>query len=244
MLKFLFLLFFSVSVFSNEISFHELKYKVEFGTCPKKTTGDLTLKILDKFRISKSLLEAKKYILDKDLESKFFLSSYDIKFNPVSNELDLSFNCPEPLARLQVYNENGTESYFSVLSKNGKKVDPNYENALRAEKILTAPLPVLSMNKSQINKQRLIDISRYLEKIDKKLVRRISDLIIDENDRLIIIIRNPNHAITAFVGQDDWKNKSKRLLKSIEYFDQKKKYPQYVRFLNSKKIVVKFSHRL
>ncbi len=243
MLKFLALLL-SINIYSDGSVFHEIKYKTSFNNCPITSTGELTLNLLSKFRDNKSLFDLKKYIKNEKLEEKYFLKSFDISFNPINDEISFKYHCPNAIAKLQVYKEDGTQSYFAVLSDEGKRVDPNYENVLRSEKILKQALPLVSINHNQITDRKLKDFAKYLNSINSTLYRRISDLIIDEDEKLIVILKNPNHAVTAFLGKDDWQRKSKRLLKSVEYFDEKKKYPRLLKFVNSKKIVVKFSHRL
>ncbi len=244
MLKILFVFSFTLSASALVENFHELSYKTNFGNCPSKTSGSAALEILEVFRKDKSLLQTKKYIEKNKLREKYYLKTYDIEFNPVTQKVALSFTCPIPIARVQVFKKDGTQQFHSVLSINGLRIDPNYENVLRNEKKITRDLPVVSMEYSELTEQKLKDITRLLKNIDEKLRNKISDVVFDSDQKLVFVMTNHNHAISAFLGKSDWKNKSAKLLKTIEYFDRKKKHPKFVKFLNSQKVVVNFSSHL
>ncbi|RPJ75318.1 MAG: hypothetical protein EHM20_09135, partial [Alphaproteobacteria bacterium] len=123
----------------------ELSYRSNLGKCPTRPAGTMALQVVKTFEQSNSLRDVKLKIVNEKWVDKYFVSDYKITYDPFSKVLDLNFNCPEPLMKVQIYKNNGTESYEAILVDNGQLFDPTYEALLRSEKKLTRELPYLAL---------------------------------------------------------------------------------------------------
>jgi len=222
----------------------KLKYRTNFGSCPSRTAGTLAIKLIKVFEENKSLHDVKKEIVSKNLAKKHFLSDYKIKYNPLKNHLSLTFNCPKPLMKAQIYRENGEESYDAILVDNGTLVDPTYEVLLRSEKKLTKALPYLALPVGDLEQGVREDLTDIINGFGKKFRDNISEVIIGEDDTLTIILSVKGQPSSVFFGQGEWEAKSKKLRKIINYMASKKKIPAIINLTNAKKVVVKFSDRI
>lgn len=101
-----------------------IKYRTIIGECPSKASGEFALIVMKEFEKRNSLKDVKEKILDGKLDEKYFLSDYRINYNPVVKALRIQLECPEPLAKVQVYKSNGQEHYSAILSSNAKLYDP------------------------------------------------------------------------------------------------------------------------
>jgi hypothetical protein len=97
-----------------------IHYRTYFGECPSKSSGMLSLVLMKEFEKNHSLKDVKEKILSEKLDEKYFLSDYRISYNPVLKSLKIHFECPEPLAKIQVYKTNGQEHYSAILADNSK----------------------------------------------------------------------------------------------------------------------------
>jgi len=247
MKKFYFILLFIPGLLFSKINGktkEQLKYRTDFGSCPSRTAGGLAIKLIKIFEQSKSLREVKKEIIFSNLSKKYFLSEYNIKFNPIDNSLALSFDCPKPLMKAQIYRENGEESYDAILVDNGTLVDPTYEVLLRSEKKLIKPLPYLALPVGNLDKSIREDLTAIINGFGEKFMNNISEVIISEDDTLSIILSIKGQPSSIFLGKGRWPEKSQKLMKIISYMGLKKKIPAIINLTNAKKVVVKFNDRI
>src|SRR6476469_2159846 len=103
-----------------------INYRTSFGECPSKSSGILTLILMKEFEKAHSLKDVKEKMINEKLDEKYFLSDYRISYNPVIKTLRVHLECPEPLAKLQVYKPNGQEHFSAILADNAKIYEPQY----------------------------------------------------------------------------------------------------------------------
>jgi hypothetical protein len=219
------------------------KYRTYFGTCPSRSAGKLSLKTMEVFENKKSLKDVKEAYIRDGLAEKYFLSSYKIDYHPQQNFLTISFECPKPLMKVQVYKEDGAESYSAILVEGGKLLDPSYEILLRSEGKLNIELPFFALPLKDIDSFNQEQMAKSLSVIPKEKKSLLSEVIIDEKGDLLFILSYQDNPISAFLGKDEWDLKIKKLFKMVDYFDQHKKIPTIVNLTNPKKVVVKFSDK-
>jgi len=127
-----------------------IQYQSFSGSCPSKSSGLMALIVMKEFEKNNSLKDVKEKIIHDKLDEKFFLSDYRINFNPVRKTVKISLECPEPLAKVQIYKPNGEEHYSAILGENAKLYEPQYEILMKAEKKLTFNLPLLALTTEQL----------------------------------------------------------------------------------------------
>lgn len=242
MMKILILnILFVTSLFATNYKHKKVQYKTYFGSCPSKVAGKLTLTLMSEFDKKNSLYDLKEKISKDKLDEKHFLSSYKINYFPSDNMIKFRFDCPKPLMKAQIYKENGEEFYTAILVEGGKFVDPTYEVLLRSEKKLTANLPHLAFPVSLIDSDTEKELTALVETFNKEYRGKISEIIIDENKKLTLILSINSNPTSAFLGKDYWSEKVGKLVKIIDYMKKKKTIPAVINLTNSKKVVVKFS---
>lgn len=241
------LLFFAGNSFSandEKLLLSDLKYRTYFGKCPSSVAGKLTLTLMKEFERTNSLKTVKEMIVKNKLEEKYFLSSYSINYDPIQKKLKFFLECPKALMKVQIYKDNGDEFYTAVLVDTGKLVDPTYEVLLRSEKKLKKKLPNLALPVDALDSDAHLKITKLVASLDEDISDRISEVIVNENSELTIIMSFRNRPITAFLGKDYWGEKVGKLSKVVEYMKKKKKVPSIINLTNSKKVVVKFSDKI
>lgn len=221
-----------------------INYRTYFGECPSKSSGMLTLILMKEFEKSKSLKDVKEKIIQEKLDEKYFLSDYRISYNPVIKTLKVHLECPEPLAKVQVYKPNGEEHYSAILGENAKMYEPQYENLMKAEKRLTHHLPLLAISMDQLEGSAPIDLAQFIKKMEVDLRSQISEIIISKNNELTIIFALGGKATSVFMGTDLWDEKLSKLTKIVGYVGKNKRFPSSINLVNSKKVVVKFSDKI
>lgn len=221
-----------------------IKYRTYFGECPSKSSGHLTLVLMKEFEKNHSLKDVKEKILLEKLDEKYFLSDYRISYNPVIKTLRIHLECPEPLAKVQVYKQNGQEHYSAILADNARLYEPQYENLMRAEKKLNYPLPLLAISMDQLESRAPTDLASFIKKMEVDLRKQISEIIISKNNELTIIFALGGKATSVFMGTDLWEEKLTKLSKIVGYVGKNKRYPTSINLVNSKKVVVKFSDKI
>ncbi len=239
-----FILLFSVSSFAkstNPLLLNKIKYKTYFGKCPSKVGGKLTLLLMKEFEKNNSLKDVKELIIDKALEEKFFLSDYQISFDPLKKVLKFRLECPEAMMKVQIYKANGDELYTAVLVENGKLFDPTYEVLLRSEKKIKGKLPHLALPVASLDSKVHLSVTELILSLEPQFRKKISEVIVNENNELTVILSVNNRPSSAFLGTDYWTEKVGKLVKVIDYLKKKKSVPAVINLTNSKKIVVKFS---
>jgi hypothetical protein len=244
-LVFLSILFYQTSWSSIPDNFTQknVNYRTYFGNCPSKSSGFLTILLMKEFEKDHSLKDLKEKILNEKLDEKYFLSDYRISYNPLMKTLKINFECPEPLAKVQVYKSNGQEHYSAILADNAKLYEPHYENLMRTEKKLLYPLPLLAISMEQIESSAPTELAEFIKKIEVDLRKQISEIIINKNKDLTIIFALSGRATSVFMGADLWDEKLLKLSKIVTYIGRNNRYPTSINLMNSKKVVVKFSDK-
>ena len=245
--KILILLLFVTSAHVHASKISRLKRKVHyqttFGNCPSRNVGKLSLKLIKVFEKNRSLREVKQLIITDKLDRKHFLSGYKIKYNPLEDNLRLDFTCPEPLMKVQIYKENGVDSYEAILVEGGKLFDPTYEVLLREDEKLKPELPFLALPVSELNSNLKVEIAQLIERLDQKFRNKISEVIFNDEKDLTFILSVHNLPSSVFFGKNEWDDKLSKLIKIIDYLGERKKVPAVINLTNQKKVVVKFNDK-
>jgi hypothetical protein len=194
-----------------------INYRTYFGECPSKSSGMLTLILMKEFEKSRSLKDVKEKMISEKLDEKYFLSNYRISYNPVIKTLRIQLDCPEPLAKVQVYKPNGEEHYSAILGDNAKMYEPHYENLMKAEKRLAHHLPLLAITTEQLEGSAPTDVAAFIKKMEVNLRKQISEIIISNNNELTVIFALGGKATSVFMGADLWEEKLTKLAKIVGY---------------------------
>ena len=226
---------------SDSFTQKEIKYRSYFGECPSKSSGDFAMIIMKEFEKKHSLKDVKERILNEKLDEKHYLSNYRISYNPVIKSLRINLECPEPLAKVQVYKVNGDEHYSAILGSNAKLYEPGYENLMKAEKKLNYNLPLLAISIGQIDGDAPTTLASFIKLMESDLRKQISEIILSKNNDLTIVFALGGKATSVFMGADLWEEKLTKLAKVVGYVSKNKRYPTSINLVNAKKVVVKFS---
>lgn len=228
----------------DSITQSHTKYQTYFGECPSKSSGMVSLLIMKEFEKAKSLKDVKEKILKEKLDEKYFLSDYRISYNPVTRKVKIHLECPEPLAKVQVYKENGDEHYSAILGSNARLYEPQYENLMKAEKKLNYNLPLLAISTDQLEGDAPIALSRFIKLMDPELRKKVSEIILSKSNDLTIVFALGTRATSVFMGADFWGEKLTKLQKIVGYVSKNKRFPTTINLVNAKKVVVKFSDKI
>ena len=221
-----------------------ISYRTYIGECPSKSANSFAMIVMKEFEKKNSLKDVKEKILNEKLDEKHFLSDYRINYNPVIKTLRINLECPEPLAKVQVYKSNGEEHYSAILGDNAKMYEPGYENLMKLEKKITGNLPLLAISMQQLEGDAPTELAHFIKLMGKDLRQQISEIIISKNNDLTIVFALGGKATSVFMGADLWDEKLIRLSKIVGYVQKNKRYPGSINLVNSKKVVVKFSDNL
>jgi hypothetical protein len=221
----------------------ELSYRSNLGKCPTRPAGTMALLIVKTFEQSQSLRDVKLKIVNEKWADKYFVSDYKIQYDPYSKVLDLHFNCPEPLMKVQIYKNNGADSYEAILVDNGQLFDPTYEALLRSEKKLTHDLPYLALPVGEMEDKVQSDVTTLVKDMRPGLRSKLSEVILNDNKELTIILSLNGNPSSVFLGPSDWTEKIVKLDKIVNYMELKEKIPAIINLTNSKKVVVKFKDK-
>jgi hypothetical protein len=219
----------------------ETKYRTNFGRCPSKAAGTLTLELVREFERFHSLKDVKELILKDDLSQKHFLSEYKISYDPLKNFLHFKFDCPKPLMKVQLYKSSGVDSYEAILVDNGELFDPTYEVLLRQEKKIQRDLPYLALPVGEMDEDVQMGITKLINKMSPESRSKLSEIIVNESNNLTIILSVQGHPSSVFMGNSFWSEKIEKLDKIVSYMEAKKKVPAVINLTNDKKVVVKFN---
>ena len=236
----LLLLSFNCFAFIHHLLPEKISYKSQFNNCPSNSAGKFVLKLTKIFDKEKSLYELKKEIKEKDLQKKYFISKYDISLEPISGRVTFKLTCPEALAKVTAFNEEGKSVLQATLVEGAKLYDPTYEVLLRGEKIIKAPLPVLAIPAKLLDEKIQQRVSLLVAKLDRLTRKYLSEIILNENKELTVIFSYKGRPSSVFFGQNDWEEKNSKLIKMFNYMHQNSKMPKIVNMTNIKKVVVKF----
>ena len=221
----------------------ELSYRSNLGKCPTRPAGTMALLVVKTFEQSHSLRDVKLKILNEKWADKYFVSDYKIQYDPYSKVLDLNFNCPEPLMKVQIYKNNGADSYEAILVDNGQLFDPTYEALLRSEKKLTHDLPYLALPVGDMEDKVQSEIASLVKDMRPGLRHKLSEVILNDSKELTIILSINGSPSSVFMGPDEWGEKIAKLDKIVNYMELKEKIPAIINLTNSKKVVVKFKDK-
>ena len=221
----------------------KIKYRASFGNCPSRVAGALTLKLVKEFESKFSLRSVKKKIVNEKLSEKHFLSNYKIDYDPIQSFLQLQFECPIPLMKVQIYKESGSESYNAILVDNGELFDPTYEVMLKEEGKLSHQLPSLAMPLGDMDANLQQNITNLVGKMPVEFRQKISEAILGEDGDLTIILSVNGRPSSVFMGKEEWIDKGAKLFKIMDYMEEKGKIPAIINLTNAKKVVVKFSDK-
>ena len=222
---------------------NKIKYRTFFGKCPSRVAGSLTLGLVKEFERRSLLSDVKKKIINEKLVSKHFISSYEIKFNPIKKFLDIKLDCPLPLMRVQIYKRNGQESYEALLVDNGKLFDPTYEEILENDKKLQYNLPSLAIPVEKANDKTQNQLVNIIKAMELNFRKKLSEVILGSDGNLTIILSLDGSPSSAFLGDSEWTTKALKLQKILKFLRTKQKTPSVINLTNSKKVVVKFNDR-
>lgn len=218
----------------------ELSYRSSLGQCPNRPAGNMALSVMKTFEQTGSLRDVKKKIVQEKWQEKYFVSDYKISYDPYSKILNLNFECPKPLMKVQIYKVNGIDSYEAVLVDNGELYDPTYEVLLRSENKLTGNLPYLALPVGEMENKTQVEITQLVKSLREELRKKLSEIILNDQKELTVILSINGYPSSVFLGLDEWSEKITKLDKIVNFLETKEKIPAVINLTNSKKVVVKF----
>ena len=221
----------------------EVRYRTSFGNCPSRAVGNMTLQLVKAFEDSGSLRSLKEMIVREKLDQRSFLSSYQISYDPLRKYLNFKYDCPEALMKVQIYKNNGLESYEAILVENGQLFDPTYEVLLRSDKKLSGDLPFLALPVGNMDDEVQREITSIVSSMDPAFRKKLSEVILNETGELTVILSVKGQPSSVFFGKGEWKDKVLKLGRLVGYMEAKNKIPAIINLTNSKKVVVKFNDR-
>jgi hypothetical protein len=238
---FIAILFLSTTAFGGIPVQKNFFTKTFFGECPAKPTGDLALTLVKTFERTSSLREVKKEVIERKIKEKYFISSYTINYNPLEKILSLSFDCPEPLMKVDIYDPQKETPYRGVLVSTGEIYNPLYLDFLKKDGKLNREIPSLAMPVKFIDKKIQKKISLLVKEMPANIREKIAEVIIDDNFELTLILSLNSRPSSAFFGKDQWGLKVEKLSKIVDYMIANKKIPTIINLTNVQKVVVKFA---
>lgn len=222
----------------------KIKYRTNFGSCPSRSAGQMTLKMMKIFEETKSLKKVKEKIIEQKLSERHFVSDYKVSYDPMKSMLFFKLDCPKPLMKVQIYKENGIDSYEAILVETGELFDPTYEVLLRTEEKLKGPLPYLALPVGDLEEITQSKITQVVSGFGDNFRKKISEVILSEKGELTVILSLKGNPSSVFLGKDEWDMKAGKLKKIVKYMESNKKIPAIINLTNSKKVVVKFNSNL
>ncbi len=220
-----------------------INYKTNFGNCPSRTAGALTLAMVKVFEENKSLKSLKENIIQEKLMEKYYLSDYRVSYDPLEKMLRLNFECPRPLMKVQIYKNNGVDSYEAILVDNAQLFEPSYLTVLKEENKLKKNIPSLALPVGNFEIETRRSIASLVNNMEEDLKKNLSELILNELNELTIILSIGDRPSSVFMGPDEWDFKVSKLEKIIKFLEAKKRVPSVINLTNTKKIVVKFGDK-
>jgi hypothetical protein len=145
--------------------------------------------------------------------------------------------------KVQIYKQDGQNSYDALLVDNGKLFDPTYEEILRNDDKLQENLPSLAIPVEKANDKVQNELVQIIQAMDLDFRKTLSEVILDTRGNLTIILSLKGRPSSAFLGKNSWTEKTLKLQKIIRFLGEKQKMPSIINLTNSKKVVVKFNDR-
>lgn len=219
---------------------NDVQYRSYFGSCPSRLAGTLTITLLKEFEKTNSLKLVKEKMISENLAERHFISDYKIDYDPSVKNLTFSYNCPAPLMKVQIYKENGIESYTAILVEGGLLYDPTYEVVLKEENKIKNELPFLALPVGEIDKNLQVIVAKLFSDIKPELRQKLSEVIVNKENSMTVILSIDGRPSSVFLGNDQWENKLVKLQKILDHLESKNKIPSIINLTNTKKVVVKF----
>jgi len=240
-------LFIGMILASNTFSYaaisKKIKYKTNFNNCPSQSAGKFAMRVLKTFERTNSLYDVKSDIKDNFLQDKYFIKKYAIEVDPYDNTMDIKLGCPKPLLRVVLMDNEADGEFQSVLVDDGDLFDPTYETLLLGEKKIKTYLPTLAINKSNLGKEKRIEISNIVKKLGDENFSKISEVIYDHENILTMILSLNKKPVSVFLGKSNYDEKTQKLRRLLGYIHNNNKQPTIINLVNLKKVVVKFAHK-
>jgi hypothetical protein len=192
-----------------------INYKTSFGNCPSRTAGALTLAMVKIFEEKKSLKSLKENIIQEKLMEKYYLSDYRVSYDPLEKLLRLNFECPRPLMKVQIYKNNGVDSYEAILVDNAQLFETSYLTVLKEENKLKKNIPSLALPVGNFEIETRRSIASLVNNMEENLKKNLSELILNELNELTIILSIGERPSSVFIGPEDWDLKISKLEKII-----------------------------
>jgi hypothetical protein len=218
----------------------KLTKKTSWRGCPSQTAGKMVLNLVNEFDKNGSLYDLNKKIIEENFQKKYFVSKYNIKFNPMKNKLTFTLECPKALVRVSAINSKGVVVSSSILTETGDLYDPTYEILLKSEKILKSDLPNLAVPYEILNQSYKEKLTDFFLSLSGKTRGLISEIILDRKGKMTLILSNKRRPTSVFFGAGNWSEKRIKLSKMVDYLIDRKGLPKTINLTNTKKVVVKF----
>lgn len=222
---------------------NRVNYRTFFGACPSRTAGTLTMDLVRVFEESRSLRDVKKHILDERIDEKYFITDYQIDYDPYERLLYFRFDCPVPLMKVQIYKNAGLESYEAILVENGQLFDPTYEVLLRAEDKISGDLPYLAIPVGDFDSELQHTIAYLIRSMEPRFRQYLAEVILNEDNELTIIMSVNGQPSSVFMGDNLWGDKVTKLQRIIGFLGDQDRVPSIINLTNTEKVVVKFNDR-
>ncbi len=220
--------------------YKEITYRSMLGNCPTRPSGNMALQVLKVFEEERSLRAVKSKIVDEKWSEKYFVNDYKITYDPYTQVLNIKFDCPKPLMKVQIYKQNGIDSYDAILVDNGELLDPTYEVLLRSENKLDHELPYFALPISEMENKTQETITEIIKGLRVELRKKLAEVILNDQRELTMILSMNGHPFSVFMGMEEWQEKIAKLDKIVNFLELKEKFPSVINLSNSKKVVVKF----
>lgn len=220
---------------------NKIKYRTNFGSCPSRSAGQMTLKMIKVFEESGSLRRVKEQVLNQNMPERHFVSDYKVTYDPMLKMLSFNLKCPKPLMKVQIYKDNGVDSYEAILVDSGELYDPTFEVLLRTEEKIKDELPYLAIPLGELEEEIQLKIARVVSQMGEDFRKKISEIILNKKKELTVILSLNGNPSSVFLGPNEWGLKSKKLKRIVAYMETNKKIPAIINLTNSKKVVVKFN---
>ena len=228
-----------VSAFSLQIHAANYKYRTSMRSCPTRSAGKFVLDAVKIFEKNPSLKKMKNKIVKHSLKEKYFIASYKINYRPFKKTLHFDLKCSHPLMKVQIY-KNNLEVQKAILVDSGELYESAYEKLLREEKKMSGPLPFLALPEGRFDKKLQNKITQVMNSIGVNIKEKISEIIIDKESNLTIILSVNGRPANVFIGSKKWMKKVGKLGRIINFMETKNAFPSIINLTNSEKVVVKF----
>ncbi|MCY4523115.1 MAG: hypothetical protein OXB84_00095 [Halobacteriovoraceae bacterium] len=237
-MKYFYIIF--IVFFSAKIHAAKFKYRTLFNNCPVKSAGSFVLEAVKIFEKDPSLKTMKDNIVKHSLKEKYFIANYKINYRPFRKFLKFDLNCSHPLMKVQIYKKNGIDSQKAILVDTGELYGSAYEKLLRAENKLDTPLPFLALPEGEFDEKLQNKITRVMNSVGINVKEKISEIIVDKESNLTMILSVNDNPSSVFIGDQKWMKKVGKLGRIIDFMDTKNTFPSIINLTNSEKVVVKF----